>query len=126
MKKETKRTKWVHIRLTEEEYNSLHRQFKTSTCRKLSDYSRSVIFGKPIISGYRNKSMDDFMAGMMKLLSELNSIGNNFNQLVRKVNTYKEDEIILKLLTGSESQRKELLLHIETIQLFIEKNAELW
>ena len=37
-----------------------------------------------LVATYRNQSLDDFMTEMMQLRSELNSIGNNFNQAVKK------------------------------------------
>jgi hypothetical protein len=78
------RTKWLHLRLKPEEYEKLHTDFSKTTCRKLSDYSRKILLGKPITSTCRNQSLDDFMTEMMRLRSELNCIGNNFNQAVKK------------------------------------------
>lgn len=78
------RTKWLHLRLSSDEYAKLHKQFSKTTCRKISDYSRKILLGKPLTTTYRNQSLDDFMAGMMQLRSELNSIGNNYNQAVKK------------------------------------------
>ena len=126
MKKRTNRTRIVGLRFTPEEFEQLDRKFKATTCRKLSDYLRRIIFEKPIVSTYRNASMDDFMAGMILLKAELNSIGTNFNQLVKKVNTYKDDRTISALLTGYELDRRQLLRQIESIKLFIEKNADQW
>jgi len=41
----------------------------------------------PIVTTYRNQSFDDYMAKMIRLRNELNGIGNNFNQAVKKLHT---------------------------------------
>ncbi|WP_228098718.1 plasmid mobilization relaxosome protein MobC [Pedobacter sp. MC2016-24] len=126
MKKKTNRTRIVGMRFTQDEFDKLNKQFKKTTCLKLSEYLRRLIFDKPVVTTYRNQSMDDFMAGMILLKAELNSIGNNFNQLVKKVNTYKDDRTISGLLAGYELDRRKLVRQVESIYSFIEKNAALW
>lgn len=126
MGKETNRNKWLHIRLTEAEEQKLKKQFEATTCNKFSDFARAMIFQKAIVKTYRNSSMDDFMAVMIQLKSELNSIGNNFNQLVKKINTYNDDTTVSRLLVRSEMDRRQLLRHIEKILSFIEENAKKW
>lgn len=120
------RTKWLHVRLTEKEYQQILLGFTKTTTRKLSDYIRKVILGKPIIGSYRNQSMDDFVAGMIKLKTELNSIGNNLNQVVKKLNTFQYSDTITELLKAYEGDRNCLVEHLEKIELFIEKNAATW
>lgn len=78
-KGKTNRTKWVHIRLTADEYRKLQKQFQKTTCRKLSEYIRHCLFDKPVVTTYRNASLDDFMEEMSQLQGELNHIGNNYN-----------------------------------------------
>jgi hypothetical protein len=46
-----------------------------------------MLFGKPMVSNYRNKSQDDLMAEAMLLRKELNAIGVNFNQAVHRLHT---------------------------------------
>ncbi len=72
----TNRTRIIGLRLTLKEYEQIEKKFKASTCRKLSDYVRRSIFEKPIVTTYRNQSLDDSMTEMMRLRNELNSIGN--------------------------------------------------
>ena len=88
MKKEnSNRTRIIGLRLTPEEYAKIDRKWKASTSRKLSDYVRRSIFDKPIVTTYRNQSLDDFMTEMGMLRTELNHIGNNFNQAVKRLHT---------------------------------------
>ena len=87
---EYRRTKWLHIRLKPDEYAKLNKQCAKTTFAKLSEYCRSVLFNKPIVSTYRDQSLDDFMAEMIKLRTELNSIGININQAVKKLHTLSQ------------------------------------
>ncbi len=92
MKQKTKInfTRKVTIRFRPEEYQKIYSQFKSTTKRKLSEYIRSVLLEKPLTVFTRSKSLDDFIAEMIILRSELNSIGNNFNQSVKKLHTLDE------------------------------------
>ncbi len=126
MGKDSNKTKWLHLRLSEIEYQKLHKNFSATTSRKISEYSRSILLSKPLIGSYRNKSVDEFMVEMIRLRTELNNLGNNFNQLVKKINTYKDEQTMYRLLAGYELERRQLLKHIESICLFIEKNSILW
>ena len=56
-----------------------------TTCRKLSDYARKFLLGKPKIATTRDQPLDDLMAEAIKLRNELNALGNNFNQAVKKL-----------------------------------------
>ena len=84
------RTRIIGLRLTIKEYEQIEKNWKASTCRKLSDYVRRSLFEKPIVTTYRNQSLDDFMSEAMRLRNELNSIGINFNQVVKKLHTLHE------------------------------------
>ena len=81
------RYKWLHIRLKEDEHTRINNKFSKSTCRKLSEYARRVLLDKVVTVNQRNQSLDDFMTEMIKLRNELNSIGNSFNETVKKLHT---------------------------------------
>jgi len=83
----TNRSRIIGLRLTITEFGEVEKKWKASNCRKLSDYVRRLIFGKPLVSSYRNKSLDELMAELMLLRKELNAIGNNFNQAVHRLHT---------------------------------------
>ena len=59
------RTKLITLRLTPLEYEQLTNKFKATTCRKLSDYLRKMIFSGKVIILTRSQSLDDFMAEMI-------------------------------------------------------------
>jgi hypothetical protein len=56
-------------------------------CRSLSEYSRNVLLGKKVTVIYRDRSMDEVLEEFILLRQELNFIGNNFNQAVKKLNS---------------------------------------
>lgn len=120
------RSKWLHLRLKPTEYNQIHRQFKKTTCRKLSDYARKTLLNKPITATYRNQSLDDFMAEMMRLRQELNSLGNNFNQAVKKLHTLSQIAEFRSWLITWELEKKILLNKVDEIKNRINKIADQW
>ena len=120
------RTRWLHMRLKPDEYNKIYSYFSKTTCRKLSDYARRVLLNKPVTGTLRNQSLDDLMTELMKLRGELNIIGNNFNQAVKKLHTLHQiSEFRLWLMTY-EMDEKRLLDKVDEIKNHIEKMAEKW
>lgn len=127
MKKKSKQRKhWCNIRLTEEEFNLLHSKLKTTTCRKISDYVRNVLFEKPITVRQRNESLDDLMNVLILYRTDLNSLGNNFNQVVKKLNSIPPSPEYLSWLSVAEGLQKDLLHKIDTIQSRIDQLGEQW
>lgn len=84
------RTRRIALRLTLEEYAKIEQKWKTSTCRKLSDYLRKHLLDKSITTTYRNQSLDNFIEETVMLHKELNAIGNNLNQTVKKLHTLQQ------------------------------------
>jgi hypothetical protein len=120
------RTKWLHLRLSPDEYAKLRKQFSKTTCRKISDYARKILLGKPLIATYRNRSLDDFMTEMMQLRSELNSIGNNFNQAIKKLHTLQQIPEFRSWIITYEMEKHTLLNKVEEIKNRINKIADQW
>ncbi|HEX8332702.1 MAG TPA: plasmid mobilization relaxosome protein MobC [Segetibacter sp.] len=124
--KNTNRTKWLHLRLTPDEYNKIQKQFLKTTCRKISDYARKILLGKPVTSTYRNQSLDDLMTEAIKLRNELNNIGNNFNQAVKKLHTLNQIQEFKTWIIAYEADKKFLFNKIDEIKSHIQKLAEKW
>ena len=120
------RTRIIGLRLTTEEYDDVEKRWKASTCRKLSDYVRHVIFNKPVVTTYRNRSLDDFMTEAIRLRKELNGIGNNFNQAVKKLHTLEQTEDIRAWLVSSELEKRIMINKIDEIKNHIQKIGEKW
>lgn len=126
MEEQNNRTKWLHLRLTPDEYQKIMKEFNKSTCRKISDYARKNLLQKPIIGTYRNQSLDDFMAEMIRLRGELNAIGNNFNQAVKKLHTLQKITDFKHWLISYELEKKIFFNKVDEIKKHIQKFAESW
>lgn len=84
---ENKLPSWISFRVKPKEYEKIHGHFSKSTYRKLSEYARNVLLQKPVIVRTRNESADQFLNEMIGLKKELNAIGNNYNQALKKLHT---------------------------------------
>lgn len=120
------RTRLVTLRLTPAEYELLNSRFKTTTCRKLSDYFRKVLLTGKVTVLTRNQSLDDFMTEMIELRNQLSAIGNNFNQAVRRLHLLRTNSEFQSWLIANELQKEILLNMIEQIKNRINHFAEKW
>jgi hypothetical protein len=127
MKREnSNRTRIVGLRFTPREYAKIEKKWKASTCRKLSDYIRRHLFEKSITTIYRNQSLDDLMHEMMSLFKQLNGIGNNFNQAVKKLHTLNQIPEFKVWIISAELDKKILFDKIDEIKNYIRKISEKW
>lgn len=120
------RTRIIGLRLTSDEFRTVEQKWKASTCRKLSDYLRHALFEKPVVATFRNQSTDDFMTEMAKLRAELNHIGNNFNQAVKRLHTLSQIAEFRSRLVAYEAEKKMLFSKVDEIKTHIQKIAESW
>jgi hypothetical protein len=125
-RKNLNRTRKISLRLTTAEFTKIERKWKTSLCRKLSDYVRHNLFEKPVTSYYRNQSLDEFMAEMVLLRNELNHIGNNFNQAVKRLHTLNQIDEFRNWLITWEVEKKTLFNKVDEIKKHVQKIAESW
>lgn len=114
------------IRLTSEEFGQIELKRQKSTFKKLSDYLRCLIFNRPVVSTYRNQSIDDLIAEFALLRQELNRIGVNFNQSVKKLHTLHETPEFLRWLTTHEVEKRTMLNKLDEIKNHIRKIVETW
>jgi len=120
------RERLLQVRLTSKELEKIQAKFSQSTCRKLSDYVRRVLFDKPITVNQRNQSLDDFMAEMIILRNELNAIGNNFNQTVKRLHALQHIEEIKTWLILNETARQIITRKIDEIKSKINQIDSQW
>ncbi|MUV04614.1 plasmid mobilization relaxosome protein MobC [Flavobacterium rakeshii] len=120
------RKRRIYVRLTEKEFTTLESRWKNTTCRSVSEYVRHCLFSKPITTITRDTSTDEAIVQMSYLNRELNAIGSNFNQLVRRVNATSQAAEIKGLLLLFENQRKTLFSKIEEVKEQLQKLAEKW
>jgi len=120
------RKRRIYVRLTDKEFSTLESRCKNTTCRSVSDYVRRCLFSKQITMITRDASADEAIMKMSHLNRELNAIGNNFNQLVRKVNASSQAAEIRGLLLLFDSQKKAMLSKIDEVKEQLQKLAEKW
>ncbi|MFH7004236.1 plasmid mobilization protein [Flavobacterium bizetiae] len=120
------RSRRITLRLTPEEYAKIEQRYKNSTCRKLSDYIRKHLFNKPITTHYRNQSIDDSIEEIVLLRNELSAIGNNVNQVVKKMHTLQQIPEFREWITRYELERMILSNKINDIQNHIYKISDKW
>lgn len=120
------RNKWLHLRLSEAEYKKIQNGFSKSTKRKISDYVRCILLNKPITVFTRSKSLDDFISEMILLRSELNSIGNNFNQSVKRLHTLDEISEIKAWAIINEKSKEIFLKKVDEIKGKINQISDKW
>lgn len=120
------RTRIVGLRLTPDEYAKIEKKWKASTSRKLSDYVRHSLFDKPIVTTYRSSSQDDLMAELTRLRSELNAVGNNFNQAVKKLHTLSQVAEFRSWLIAYEVEKKILSNKVDEVRNNVKKILEIW
>jgi GTP1/Obg family GTP-binding protein len=125
-RKNSNRSRIIGLRLTFDEYRKIEKKWKSSTCRKLSEYVRRSLFEKPIVMTYRNSSQDDLMAELTKLRSELNAVGNNFNQVVKKLHTLQQIAEFKSWLIAYEVEKKILQNKLDEVRNNIKKMLEIW
>jgi hypothetical protein len=120
------RSRRITLRLTPQEYEKIEQRYKNSTCRKLSDYIRKHLFNKPITTHYRNQSIDDSIEEIVLLRNELSAVGNNVNQVVKKMHTLKQIPEFREWITRYELERMILSNKINDIQNHIYKIWDKW
>lgn len=119
------KVKWIHVRLSVQEYRIITNKTSNSTCRNMSQYLRSIIFERPIVTTYRNLSQDDMVQQMVLLNSELNAIGNNLNQITKKLHILRPSEEQYWGLQFS-SKAESILLKIAEVKDAVQEIGERW
>jgi hypothetical protein len=127
MKREnSNRTRIVGLRFTPEEFKKIECKWKASTCQKLSGYIRKHLFNKPVTTYYRNQSLDEFVLEIIALRRELNALGNNFNQAVKKLHTLQQIPEFKAWIISHELEKKNLFNKVEEIKNHFQKISEKW
>ena len=124
--KKNNRTRFVGLRFTPDEYDKIEQRRQTTTTKHVSEYIRRVLLNKELTVGIRNKSLDDFMAEMILLRVELNHIGTNFNQAVKKLNTLSHIAEFKAWLSQYENDKQNLLNKINSIKEKINQISDQW
>jgi hypothetical protein len=117
---------WISFRVKPNEYDTIHGYFSKTTCRKLSEYARNVLLQKPVVVKFRNQSADDFLAEMILLKNELNAIGNNYNQAVKRLHTMERIPEVKLWLQNDQVFREAFFKKTEQISEYMDQIYRLW
>lgn len=116
------RDRWVNVRMNQEEFDKLETNRKKTTERNNSDYIRKIAFDQPVKILTRDASQDALTNEIIRLRKELNSVGQNFNQAVRKLHTLKMIPEFRSWITEYEHTRKQIAVTAEIICTTLPKN----
>lgn len=116
----------VTLRFTESEFEKIQGKIKNTRFRNLSSYLRYVLLEKKIVTLYRNQSVDEEMEELIQLRKELNFVGHNFNQTVKKLNSVIDMPDARYWQQMLNVSKKELEPNIKNIKERINQFADLW
>ncbi|RAI88052.1 plasmid mobilization protein [Algoriphagus yeomjeoni] len=125
MKEENKRNKWLHVRLTLQEYEKIQTAFGQTVHESLSDYTRKLLLKKLVIGRYKDTGMQELLAELTSLRRDLHGIATNYNQLVKKINSTAGNELKIHLSEGKILQRV-IEDSLKSVTLFINQSAAKW
>lgn len=120
------RTRLVGVRFSVAEYDQLKSKFQSTTSRQLSDYIRRILLNKKVTVFTRNKSLDEFMAEMILLRKEMNAVGNNFNQSIKKLNALQHFPEVQLWFSVYDSSRKIIMRNVDEIKSKINQFSDSW
>ena len=120
------RSKWLHLRLTVAEQDRLQREFQQVTDRKLSDFARKKLLGKPFTVLTRDQSRDKLIEELAGLRSELSKAAVNYNQAVKKLHTLGRIKEFEHWIVTYEIDRRKLLSEAEKVSVACLKLVEKW
>ncbi len=114
------------LRMNADEKRQLQELQNKSTEQSLSNYIRKVSLQKPVTIKYRNQSTDDFLNSMLELKRQLNGIGNNFNQAVKKLHTLDKIPEFRCWLQSTEALQHSLVTTMEEIKSRMNQLFQQW
>ena len=124
--KEENKSRIIGLRLSPKEYAQVQKKCQMSTPYKLSEYVRRKLFEQPLTVYHRSQSLDELMAELMELKKELNGIGNNFNQAVKKLHALSQIPEFRSWLITWELDQKILFSKVEEIRKKMDKISDVW
>jgi hypothetical protein len=125
-KKKSNLTKRVTIRFSPDEYDKIYKSYTRTTKRRLSDYFRFIMLDKPITVYTRNQSLDNFLTELVLLKNELRAVGNNLNQVVKKLNSMESFPEVRMWQLNHEKRIRDYMEKVNEINSRISQISEQW
>ncbi|WON93814.1 plasmid mobilization protein [Sphingobacterium sp. UGAL515B_05] len=120
------KTKMIFVRLEEAEYDTLINRQKKTTERNLSAYIRKILAGKPMIKSVQNESLHEVIVTLSLLQKDLNGIGNNYNQMVKRLHTTDKIPEIKVWMQHYLDERQHIIDATITLKEYLDKTAQKW
>ena len=116
----------VWFTLTDAEYEKLEKGWKQSTIIKLSEYTRRVLFSKPITYYTRNRSLDELVAELIPLRRELSALVLNFDRAVQRLDALEHLPPGQQWPGSFERDKTLLISKVEEIKMKINSISVQW
>ena len=114
------------LRLNQDEKDQLKQLQQKCIERDLSTYIRKVALRQPVTIKYRNETADEFLQCMLQLKKELNAIGNNFNQAVRKLHVLEKIPEFRFWIAQHQNLQQSIASKTEEIRIFMHQLHDKW
>ena len=124
--KRPRRDRWLTIRLSDAEASLLLKYARQTTCRSLSEYTRSVLLMAPVTVWYRNASADAFLEEMVRMKRELHTIAGTFYYVPSQPQKQEPSTGIRLDVLAAIDQRAQLLQKTDQILRKAEQIYQLW
>lgn len=117
MKKKSKdpKNKWVQVRMTETQYETLTALFRQSIYHHLSQYLRRILLQKEVTFKYRNESADEVLSVLIRIKNELSIVGKDLNQAVHDLHKLERIVEFRNWITLHQNLPQTILKKLEEI-----------
>jgi len=114
----------LNIRLSQQEWDKIHKLAANSTCRNVSEYARKVLTEKPVNVFYRNQSFDIFEEHITRLLPQLELFGDNYDKITQQILALNALPSMVNFLSAQMTYGKGFLGTVAEIKSLIEKLSD--
>ena len=102
------RSKGINLRISQEEHDLLQQWVSRTSRKNASDLVRDILFHQPIQVTNTDQSAPDFLTVATGIKAELNKIGININQAVRRLHTFPYNSDLEAGIISLENEEKTL------------------
>lgn len=120
------KSKIIVVRIEEGDYDQLINRQKSTTERSLSAYCRKQLLGKPMIKAVQNESLREVLQHLSLLQKDLNGIGNNYNQMVKRLHITDRIPEVRQWFLGYLSEKQRIQEAIQSVKMYLDKTAQKW
>lgn len=112
----------LNLRLSEQEWNKIHKLTSKTTCRSVSDYCRKVLLNEPVRVFQRNQSFDDLEEDLAPLLPMLKTFGDDMHAITQSMSPSRHQngtDVLLEVLLLRSRQFIDLTTQIKDLLIKI-------